>query len=177
MDQNRKPRRRLNIVARTARTRRIFDRLREGWAYDDIAQSERLSAERIRQIVTQVLEQRFVDTNSNHAHLQNERLRPALKLVSAAVERGDMKAVSPLIKLVDRLDRHRVVFRRTPETEEDYRQKLLDKLNFAAANLEAHEDEDELKASEAGLGGQAPAATAEAAGPADFFAWAPRASD
>lgn len=185
MENKRRPRPRLNIVMKTARTRRIFDRLREGWAYDDIAQAERLSAERIRQIVTRVLEQRYVDTSNNHAHLQNERLRPASKLVTAAVVRGEMRAVSPLIKLIDRLDRHRIVFKRTPETEEDYRQKLLDKLNFYAANLEAYEEDDELKAFAEGsrvpdgdTGSPADRVEkGEAAGPADFFARGTRASD
>lgn len=44
-------RRRLNIITRAARTKRIFARMREGWAYDEIARDGGLSAERIRRIV------------------------------------------------------------------------------------------------------------------------------
>ena len=108
MTESTRPRRRLNIVAKTVRTRRIFERLREGWAYDDIAKAERLSAERVRQIVVGVLGQRIADRDEDHAQLQLERLRPALKLAGEAIKAGDLKAIGPLIRLIDRLDRHQV---------------------------------------------------------------------
>ena len=110
MEQVKKTRRRrLNIVTRTARTKRIFARLREGWAYDDIAKDKRLSAERVRQIVGQVLENRVLDRGDDHAHMQIERLRPALRIVGKAVADGNLKAIGPLIKLIDRLDKHQGV--------------------------------------------------------------------
>src|SRR3984957_13173357 len=74
-------------------------RLREGWAYDEIAREERVSAERIRQIVSEVL----IDRGADHAHLQLERLMPALRIVGEAIGRGELKAVAPLIKVIDRL--------------------------------------------------------------------------
>ena len=62
--------------------------------------------------------------------------------------------------------------------DDTFRQKLLDKLNFAASNLEAFENDEELQNRARGgveepQGGEA---RSEAAGPADFFAWAPPAS-
>jgi hypothetical protein len=45
--------RRLNAHGRVLRRGRILARLREGWAYDEIASQERLTAERVRQIVRQ----------------------------------------------------------------------------------------------------------------------------
>ena len=164
MEQTRKPRRRLNIFARTVRTRRIFQRLREGWAYDDIAKEEHLSAERIRQIVAQVLEHRVMDTGEDHAHLQLERLRPALRLVGEAVARGDLKAIGPLIKLIDRLDKHHKGSGSKPfQYTESHRQRLLDKLNWAAANL-AEDDKDPV------LESKPVEPPPRAAGPEDFFA-------
>ena len=56
MEQNPQPRPRLNVLGKAARRKRIFERLREGWAYDEIAREERVSAERIRQIVPEVLD-------------------------------------------------------------------------------------------------------------------------
>jgi hypothetical protein len=97
MEQTPAPRRRLNIVSKAARRKRIFDRLREGWAYDEIVREERVSAERIRQIVSEVLGKRVIDRGADHAHLQLERLMPALRLVGEAIERGELKAVVPLI--------------------------------------------------------------------------------
>ncbi len=135
MEQTKKPRRRLNILARTARTQRIFRRLREGWAYDEIAKEEHLSAERVRQIVAQVLERRVIDRREDRSHIQLERLRPALKLAGEAIAHGDLRAIGPLIRLVDRLDKHEGRIAKPFAYTESHRQRLLDKLNQMAENL------------------------------------------
>ena len=96
----------LTAFGKAARTKRIFARLSEGWAYDEIAREERLSARRVRQIVSQVLERREVDGEGAHAHLQLGRLGPALRVAGQAVAEGDVKAIAPLIKVLDRLDRY-----------------------------------------------------------------------
>ena len=106
MEQTPTPGRRLNVLGKAARRKRIFARLREGWAYDEIAGEERVSAERIRQIVAEVLGKRVIDRGVDHAHLQLERLMPALRIVGEAIGRGELKAVAPLIKVIDRLDKH-----------------------------------------------------------------------
>ena len=160
MDANRKPRPRLNFVARTARTQRIFERLREGWAYDEIASAERLSAERIRQIVTEALAHRVVDTGEDHAQLQIERLRPALKLACDSVKAGELRAIGPLIKVIDRLDRHHAgVVRTSIPYGEDFRARLLAKINAVADNLAGEEIAPGLDGEPAPQG----------AGPQDFF--------
>ena len=105
MEQVPGPRRRLNVMTKAERTQRIFARLREGWAHDEIAREERVSPERIRQIVSEVLGKRIIDRGADHAHLQLERLMPALRLVGEAIGRGELKAVAPLIKVIDRLDK------------------------------------------------------------------------
>jgi hypothetical protein len=61
MEHTPTPHRRLNVLVKAARRKRIFVRLREGWAYDEIAGEERVSAERIRQIVADVLDKRVID--------------------------------------------------------------------------------------------------------------------
>lgn len=128
-------RRRQNVLGRSARTRRIFGRLREGWAYDAIARDEGLSGQRIRQIVSEVLAKRVIDRNEDHAHLQLERLAPALRLAGEAVRRGEVKAIAPLVKVLDRIDKHKVEFVSKYYYGEEERQKLIDKLNQVAANL------------------------------------------
>ena len=70
MGQTRTPGRRLNVLGQAARRKRIFARLREGWAYEEIASEERVSAERIRQIVAEILDKRVIDRGVDHAHLQ-----------------------------------------------------------------------------------------------------------
>ena len=141
MEQTPEPRRRLNILTKTARRKRIFTRLREGWAYDEIAREERVSPERVRQIVSEVLAKRVIARGEDHAYVQLERLMPALRLVGEAIGRGELKAVGPLIKVIDRLDKHQetVVAKHTYGPEE--RQRLFDKINRVVANLTRAKDE------------------------------------
>jgi hypothetical protein len=135
MEQTPTPGRRLNVLGKAARRKRIFARLREGWAYDEIASEERVSAERVRQIVAEVLGKRVIDRGADHAHLQLERLMPALRVTSEAIGRGELKAVGPLIRVIDRLDKHQdtVVAKHSYGPEE--RQRLLDKINRIVDNL------------------------------------------
>jgi hypothetical protein len=141
MEQNPTPGRRLNVLGKAARRKRIFARLKEGWAYDEIAGEEHVSAERIRQIVSEVLDKRVIDRGVDHAHLQLERLMPALRIVGEAIRRGELKAVGPLIKVIDRLDKHQttVVAKYTYGPEE--RQRLMDRINRIADNLQPREPE------------------------------------
>jgi hypothetical protein len=169
MGEVKKRRPRLNFMTRTARTKRIFARLREGWAYDEIADEEHLSAERIRQIVSHVLENRVLDSGDDLTHMQIERLRPALRIVGQAVAQGDLKAVGPLIKLVDRLDKHQRVLAKPFAYTEDYRKKLLDKLNWMAENLAADEQDPALVSGPDEIArGEASDPDRKAAGP-EFF--------
>jgi hypothetical protein len=124
MEQTPTPGRRLNVLGKAARRKRIFARLREGWAYEEIAGEERVSAKRV------------IDRGVDHAHLQLERLMPALRIVGEAIGRGELKAVAPLIKVIDRLDKHQetVVAKYSYGPEE--RQRLLDKVNRLVDNLQ-----------------------------------------
>jgi hypothetical protein len=149
MEQTSSPRRRLNILGKAARRKRIFDRLREGWAYDEIARDERVSAERIRQIVSEVLGKRVIDRGADHAHLQLERLMPALRLVGEAIRRGELKAVAPLIKVIDRLDKHQQTVVAKYEYGPEERKRLLDKINRIVDNLQPATDEPDVVAADA----------------------------
>ena len=134
MEQTSTPGRRLNVLGKAARRKRIFARLREGWAYDEIAGEERVSAERVRQIVAEVLGKRVIDRG--HAHLQLERLMPALRIVGEAIGRGELKAVAPLIKVIDRLDKHQNTVEAKYSYGPEERQRLLDKVNRLVDNLQ-----------------------------------------
>ena len=140
LEQTPEPRRGLNVLSKAARRKRIFARLREGWAYDEIARDERVSAERIRQIVSEILAKGF-DRGADHAHLQLERLMPALRLVGEAIGAASSRRSAPLIKVIDRLDKHQdtVVAKHFYGPEE--RQRLLDKVNRLVDNLQPGDDE------------------------------------
>ena len=141
MENTPAPGRRLNVLGKAARRRRIFARLREGWAYDEIAAEERLSPERVRQIVSEILDKRVIDRGVDHAHVQLERLMPALKIVGQAIGRGELKAVAPLIKLIDRLDKHQVTVVAKYHYGPEERKRLLDKINSIVDNLQPRDVE------------------------------------
>ncbi len=89
---------------RAARTRRMLDCLREGWSYRDVASVENLSERRVRQIVGAHL-RRFEPVDEDiHAALQVERLGFAVKMAGEALAKGDIRAIAPYIKAIDRLD-------------------------------------------------------------------------
>jgi hypothetical protein len=128
-------RRRLGGQGMMLRRKRIFARLREGMAYDEIAALEGVTTERIRQIVAEVLQKRAVDSGADHAKLQLDRLAPALQIAAEAVAAGDVSAISPYLKVIDRLDRYRAVAGAHQVYDDEARKKLMDKINRLAENL------------------------------------------
>jgi hypothetical protein len=135
VDETAPARRRPNAHGKIMRRRRIFARLREGWAYDEIAAEEGLTATRIRQIVSEVLEKRAVDSGAEHAKLQLARLAPAVQLGAEAIAAGDVSAISPYLKALDRLDRYQSVAVANQAYDEEARRKLMEKINRMANNL------------------------------------------
>jgi hypothetical protein len=137
MDEQRAPvrRRRLGAHGMMFRRRRIFARLREGWTYEEISNGEGVTITRIRQIVSTELQQRAVDSGADHAKLQLERLAPAIQLAAEAIAGGDVAAITPYLKALDRLDRYQSVASANQVYDDEARKKLLDKINRLANNL------------------------------------------
>ena len=107
--------------SRATRGKRILDRLREGWAYDEVAREERLTERRVRQIVAEYLKDRDAVEGVTHAHMQIDRLGWAMRVAAEAMAEGDVRAIGPFIKAIDRLDRYQELARRTgtqPNTSE-----------------------------------------------------------
>jgi hypothetical protein len=121
------------------RRRRIFAQLREGFTYDEIAAEEGVSRVRIRQIVSQELQQRGVDSGAEHAKLQLDRLAPAIQLAAEAIAAGDVSAITPYLKALDRLDRYQVVASANQAYDNEARKKLMDKINRMAENFGINE--------------------------------------
>src|SRR6202142_2518963 len=127
-------RRHLGALGKMQRRKRIFARLKEGASYEEIAAEERVSRERVRQIVSEVLQKRSVDSGADHAKLQLDRLLPAMQLAAEAVAAGDIRAITPYLKVLDRLDRYQTVASANQAYDDDARKKLMDKINRMAAN-------------------------------------------
>jgi len=132
-------RRRMGAHGMIFRLRRIFAKLREGFTYEEIAAEEGVSPARVRQIVAEELKQRAVDSGTEHAKLQLERLAPALQLGAAAIAAGDVSAISPYLRAIDRLDRYQTVAGVHERYDDEARQKLFDKINRVVENLRAKE--------------------------------------
>src|ERR1700729_3573635 len=128
-------RRRPNPHGKMARRKRIFARLREGSSYDEIAAEESLTATRIRQIVSEVLQKRAVDSGADHAKLQLDRLAPAIQLAAESIAGGELSAITPYLKALDRLDRYQTVASANQVYDDEARKKLMDKVNRLAENL------------------------------------------
>jgi hypothetical protein len=129
------PERRLGALGKMARRKRIFARLREGASYEEIAGEESVSRERIRQIVSEVLQKRAVDSGADHAKLQLDRLTPVMQLAAEAIAAGDVSAITPYLKVLDRLDRYQTVAVGHQVYDDEARKKLMDKINRMAANF------------------------------------------
>jgi hypothetical protein len=137
MDREAEPtrRRRMGAAGMMRRRRRIFARLREGLNYDEIATEEGVTGARIRQIVSEALQKRAVDSGADHAKLQLDRLAPVMQLSAEAVAAGDVSAIAPYLKVLDRLDRYQTVASANQVYDDEARKKLFDKINRVAANL------------------------------------------
>ena len=132
-------RRRLGAHGMMFRRRRIFASLREGFTYDEIAADEGVSPSRIRQIVSKELQQRGVDSGAEHAKLQLDRLAPAIQLAAEAMAAGDISAITPYLKALDRLDRYQTVATANQVYDDEARKKLMDKINRMAENFGINE--------------------------------------
>ncbi len=122
------------------RRKRIFARLREGLSYEEIAAEEGVTRERIRQIVSKVLRNRSIDSAADHAKLQLARLAPLMQLGADAVAAGDVTAIAPYLKVLDRLDRYQTVAVANVAYDDEARKKLMDKINRIVANLERRKE-------------------------------------
>jgi hypothetical protein len=81
-----RPRRRLTAYAKAVRQARIFARLRDGWAYDDIARDKPLSTKRVRQIVSEALRRRPV----SHDFLSDVQDEPQPFRLATYIGRGSL---------------------------------------------------------------------------------------
>jgi hypothetical protein len=101
----RAPKRRLGEDEKRARRARIFERLRQGYEVAEIANRERLTPQRIRQIVSAARQERNLAEQAELAAIEAEGLKPLLRRVARMVTEADPAAIRALARIVDRLDR------------------------------------------------------------------------
>lgn len=140
MDQDaaQKPARpRLNPYTRALRREGIFSRLQLGASSADIAREEGISEQRVRKIVSDALKKQKVDDLPDHVLLQLVRLEGAHALAARTVAAGDLKAIGPYLKVLDRIDRYRKPGATKHVYDDEARRRLFAKMNRIVARLEA----------------------------------------
>ncbi len=77
-----------------------------GWTPHEIAKAVKVSASSVRSWIDQAISERRLDAPERYAHVQVARLSKMLSALDSQLERGDMRAVTPMIKVVAALDRY-----------------------------------------------------------------------
>ena len=108
-----------------------------GWPTAEIAREERLSERRVRKIVSDALRRQTVDDASDHALLQLVRLEGAQALAAEAIDTGELNAIAPYLKVLERLDRYQTVGATKPVYDAAARERLFAKMSRVADRLEA----------------------------------------
>lgn len=93
-------------AARAKRRGTMLDLVVSGYPRELIAQRLGVSVATVRREVDRAIDERRLDPADRYVQLQVARLTKAMRAVDDALERGDLKAVDPLLKLVGALDRY-----------------------------------------------------------------------
>ena len=142
MSTSRRPK--MTAFDRERRRQRIMALVRGGISYDSIARAEKLTRERIRQIVVKSLKEDREFLNVDTRLLNAARLEPALQLAARAVAEGRLQAINPLIKVMDRMDKYTPPAH--PRYDGDARAKLLAKINLNVRRLDEARERNGEKA-------------------------------
>ena len=108
----RSARARMRAAARERREARarergeILDLVVSGYTYEAIADSLKLSVKTVRRATEKAIAQRRLDCGADYVHLQVLRLTKAMRVVDLNLEKGDLKAVEPLLKVIAQLDKY-----------------------------------------------------------------------
>ncbi len=93
-------------VATAERRRTMFELVVSGHSYEAIARETGLSPSALRRDVGKAIAARSIEAPERYVHLQVARIEKALLAADAAIERGDVRAVSQYLKVVAALDRY-----------------------------------------------------------------------
>ena len=81
-----------------------FDLLVSGYSIEQIATAMKKSPAMVRRIVGLALAKRRVDPPEDYARLQIARLTKALRCANVSLEKGDVRAIAPFVKVVRELN-------------------------------------------------------------------------
>jgi DNA-binding CsgD family transcriptional regulator len=84
----------------------ILELVVSGYTYEAIAEKLGLSVKSVRRATAKAIEKRRLDCGAHYVHLQVLRLTKAMRVVDLNLEKGDLKAVEPLLKVIAQLDKY-----------------------------------------------------------------------
>ena len=93
-------------LATAERRRTVFELVVSGHSYESIARETGLSPSALRRDIDKAIAARAIEAPQRYVHLQVARIEKALLAADAAIERGDVRAVSQYLKVVAALDRY-----------------------------------------------------------------------
>jgi hypothetical protein len=109
----RKIRRKQQLALREA----VFDMIASGYDYQVIAATLEISVATVRREFDRAIDERRLDAPERYARLQIARLNKALRVADGRLDKGDMKAVAPLLRIVAALDRYHGLAPSRPASE------------------------------------------------------------
>jgi hypothetical protein len=99
-------RRRARREARIAQGESYFELLASGYSCRQIAEAAKVSVLTVKRAIDRAIAERRLDAADRYAHLQVTRLNKALRLADASIERGELRAIEPYMRLIAALDRY-----------------------------------------------------------------------
>jgi len=92
--------------AKAAYREALFQALASGWTTRQIADARKVSVRTIQREIDRAVAERRLDAPDRFVHLQIARLTKALRVADVRLDRGELAAVAPLVKVVAALDRY-----------------------------------------------------------------------
>jgi hypothetical protein len=92
--------------AKAAYREALFQALASGWTTRQIADARKVSLRTIQREIDRAVAERRLDAPDRFVHLQVARLTKALRVADIRLDRGELAAIAPLVKVVAALDRY-----------------------------------------------------------------------
>jgi hypothetical protein len=129
---------RARTSARRARGSKIVAAFAFGAPLDAIAEAENIPRKRVEKLLSEELQNMWLAPAQEYARLQIARLEPIYAKLRSRAEKGDLRAVDQILRVLDRLDRYHGFGKAPPPKkpyDENARARLLAKLNLNLQRL------------------------------------------
>lgn len=93
-------------LTESQRREACFDCFASGWTPHEIARVLKVSVASVRRWIDRAIDERRLNAPDRYAHVQVARLSKMLCALNSQLERGDTRAVPPMLKVVAALDRY-----------------------------------------------------------------------